>query len=68
MVTGETITRKQIRELHDWATAQPHKRRLEKSCLVALYGATAEDIRRGATRLVARLRCANAYNAMIGER
>ena len=68
MITGSTITKKQIRELHDWAIAQPHKRRLEKSCLVALFGATSEDLRRGETRQIARDRCAIAYNAMIEAR
>ncbi|HSX23047.1 MAG TPA: hypothetical protein VLE97_09760 [Gaiellaceae bacterium] len=63
-VTGATITNRQIRELHDWAITQPNKRRLEKSCLVALYGATAEDLRRGETRQDARAKCAAAYNAM----
>ena len=67
-VTGQTITPRQLRELHDWAGEQPNKRRLEKSCLVALYGATAEDLRRGETRQVARERCAVAYNAMIAAR
>ena len=62
-------TRTQIRELHEWAGMQPNKRRLEKSCLVALYGATAEDLRRGETQHVARERCAVAYNAMtLGAR
>lgn len=65
-VTGATISRKQLRELHDWAIQQRGKRRLEKSCLVALYGATAEDLRRDETRQVARERCAAAYNAMKG--
>jgi len=64
MVTGASITKRQIRLLHDWAIARPNKRRLEKSCLVALYGATSEDLRRGETRQLARERCAAAYNAM----
>jgi len=67
MVAGTTITKMQIRELYDWchrwATTQPNRRRLEKSCLVALHGASAEDLRRGETRLIARERCAAAYNA-----
>lgn len=68
MVTGETITKTQIRELHDWAGAQPNKRRLEKSCLVALYGSTSEDLRRGETQQIARERCAVAYNARVAAK
>ena len=67
-MTGATITHKQIIELHDWAGTQPHKRRLEKSCLVALSGATAEDLRRGETQKIARERCAAAYKALIASR
>lgn len=29
MVTAETITQMQLRELHDWAITQRNKRRLE---------------------------------------
>jgi hypothetical protein len=65
MVTGSTITKMQIRELYDWAITQPNKRRLEKSCLVALHGATAEDLRRGESQKIARERCSVAYNVMI---
>lgn len=68
MVTGATITKMQIRELHDWADTQRNKRLLEKSCLVALYGATAEDLRRDETQQIARERCAVAYNAMIAAK
>jgi hypothetical protein len=67
-VTGSTITLKQIYELHDWAGTQRNKRRLEKSCLVVLSGATAEDLRRGETQQVARERCAVAYNVMVAAR
>ena len=67
IVTGATITRKQLHELHDWAILQRNKRRLEKSCLVALHGASAGDLRRGETRRDARERCAVAYNALIRE-
>lgn len=67
-VTGSTITKMQIHALHHWAGTQRNKRRLEKSCLVALNGATADDLRRGETRQVARERCAAAYNALIGNR
>ncbi len=62
-VTAETITDKQIRELMDWAWDTRGKARLVKSCMVALFGAETKDLRRGETRVVARERCAVAWNA-----
>lgn len=65
--TGRTITEAQIQELLDWAGRQG-KRRIERSCRVAIEGATIEDLRRRETQQVARERCALAYNTMVGGR
>jgi hypothetical protein len=66
-MTGTTITRMQLYEVLDWAITR-NKRRLEKSCLTAIHGASAQDVRRGETQKIARERCAVAYNAMIESR
>lgn len=57
--TADTLTDEQIRELQGWADERG-KRRLAKSCMVALFGASASDIRRGETRKIARMRVARA--------
>ena len=67
MITADNITDEQIRELMDWAGEQPNKRRLFKTCLIALFGAEAKDLRRGETRQVARARCAQILNARSGK-
>lgn len=54
------VTDRQIRELMDRIADKRGNVRLYKSCLVALTGATAEDIRRGETSEIARQRCAAA--------
>lgn len=66
--SGEaTISRAQIQWLMDWAGRQLNKKRLWRSCAVALFGASARDLARGETAQVARARCTEAFRALPAD-